>query len=414
MENDISEYGGKYLFENISASKITPIVKNMVEYMRKGFTPDPCMFIGGSGIGKTWTIERLKFHIENCEVVKFHLTNMSSEVLFGIPYYQDENGTFKNAPYDKIDTIFKTAKYNKNITYIIELEEANRGEQDIINKLFQLVGGRRYNDELIPENILFLMDINPTESRFDNLASFDDAFYRRFMVYYVVMDAVEWLAHAKDIDPVSKKQNIHKYVIDFIKENRYNMLNFVPKGGENYNIIITPANWGRVSEYLYSLNSDEEITSDECKLFINGILRKELGSIFYKYLYDIISSKVFEIDDVLNSEMIYLNNYALKNDTILKIIDILSDNQIKLIDFFDRMVTYSINSDAKLNINQVINFYYFIDNMPLEYLIYITKTSKNKSTLIKLFEIPQGNTNIYILNMIKSINAKITSQKSGM
>jgi hypothetical protein len=409
MKTDLTEFGGKNIFRNIYPSQIKDILQVEVRQIREnGKIPSPYMFIGGSGIGKTWNIERLKYYIDQTEVIKLHLTNMSSEVLFGIPYYTD-NGEFENIPYKNIKYILEMAKNNPANIYFVELEEANRADQDMINKLFQLVGGRRYNDIKIPNNIIFIMDINPSESRFDNLASFDDAFYRRFIVFYTELNYNDWLDHARSKDPESIKYNkigepiagterlnIHPIITKFINDGRYQFLNYLPNGGDYYNVVITPANWGNVSDYLYNSNK-EELLSPIGKIMIHGLLREEVGNIFYGFLRDELQSEIgISAQEIISDyENIRSEVYKLIND----------NKNDKLTELTSRVIDLLVNKD-NIDKNEIENFATYLLELPKEIVIYSLKTSSsNKPKIIRIFS------KIEDKDIMQKIKRKLTEQE---
>lgn len=408
METDLTDFGGKDIFRKIYPSQIKEVLKSEVDQIRKHKkVPDAYMFIGGSGIGKTWNIERLPYYIENTKVVKLHLTNMSAELLFGIPYYSD--GVFENIPYENIKKLLNEASSNPDIIYFVELEEANRAEQDMVNKLFQLVGGRKYNEKPIPNNIVFVMDINPSESRFDNLATFDDAFYRRFIVFYVELNYNDWLEHAKQKDPTSIKYdktgqpiagterlNIHPLVTKFISDGRYKYLNYIPKGGEYYNIIITPSNWGTLSEYLYSSNR-EELLSSIGKIMIHGILREEVGNIFYGFLRDELNSKIsVSAEDIIN------NYKEVKTDVNIMITRNEND---RLTELTTRVMDILLSKE-KIEEKEINNFVNYLLDLPNDIVVYTLKTTSedNKPKLIKILEQVKNK------NLLKKLKRKLTEE----
>jgi len=411
MKTDLTDFGGKDIFRNIYPSQIKDILNSEVNQIRKSKKiPNSYMFIGGSGIGKTWNIERVPYYIENSKIVKLHLTNMSAEVLFGIPYYS--NGVFENIPYKNIKKLFEEAESNPEIIYFVELEEANRAEQDMVNKLFQLVGGRRYNENPIPNNIIFVMDINPSESRFDNLATFDDAFYRRFIVFYVELNYNDWLEHAKQKDPVSIKYdktgqpiagterlNIHPLITKFISDGRFKYLNYIPQGGEYYNIIITPSNWGTLSEYLYNSNK-EELLSPIGKIMIHGILREEIGNVFYGFLRDELNSQIqISAEDIIN------DYDRIKIDVNILITKNQND---RLTELTSRVIDMLLNNN-KIKDSEINNFINYLLDLPNDIAMYALKTTSddNKPKLIKILQKVKNK------NLLTKLKRKLTEEELG-
>ena len=119
---------------------------------------------------------------------------------------------------------------------MVFLDELNRGQESVINSLFQFVLDRIVSGRRVGSGCTIIAAANlGTGGEFSGTTTLDSALMSRFSVGVLVADAEEWLDWAA-------QNNIDKNIIAFIKSNPE--LNFYARGKEiaDHNIPINPRN----------------------------------------------------------------------------------------------------------------------------------------------------------------------------
>lgn len=175
------------MFEKVRTSDCTiQDVHELIEQCHAtGNTP---VFIGDSGIGKTYTIG------EYAAMRKMHMEVLNCSELFVEDFgaIRDINGYVGFA----LNEIFNVPKKGTALFFI---DEFSRARGDLRNLIAGMVNERKIYGKPIPENIRFVIAMNPpTEDYGDTDDPFVDmATARRYALFMVKASVEDWLAWAK-------------------------------------------------------------------------------------------------------------------------------------------------------------------------------------------------------------------------
>lgn len=211
----------------------------------------PVLLEGPSGIGKT-AISRQIAQENEWEYVDVRMAGMLAEDVRGIPRAETWTDLqARQALEGKLDKLSPEVQYILLSTFkkafeitgpgILDFEEVNRAPMDARQPIFQLISDWMMDDRQLHPEVRIIASINPGDDGRYSVYGSDQAWDRRWLKVRVNTNIKDFLKFAKE-------SKFHKGVINYLKEE-VDMLY-----SDNSAVIITPATWERVSDYLNSFS----------------------------------------------------------------------------------------------------------------------------------------------------------------
>ena len=320
----------------------------------------PSVFVQGQpGIGKSQAVIKIAENLEKnlnkrINVNDIRLLLFNPVDLRGIPVADIKN---------KESIWLKPKVFNfdesEDVINILFLDELTAAPSSLQAVAYQIALDRRLGEHRIPNNTFIIAAGNRLS---DHAITYEmpTPLKNRFMHFELEIDFNSWLKWAR-------KNNIHPYLLEFLKENpdKFSMDNFETSS----NIIVTPRSWEFLSKILYTLGGDIKENED----FIASIIGVSLTSLILKdnrfiMIDDILVGNTKEISqtiselqritDILDNK---IDEYAKNKDYMINILDYLL--QIPM-DYAIRIFRKIIKiDDLEYDIKEIKSYHKFLNKL---------------------------------------------------
>lgn len=258
---------------------------------------------GGRGIGKTQMIKsvakKLGWGHRN-----LRLSQIDPTELIGFPTRKKETIPGENGQPDRhIEYLdydpprwFVDAMKGK---YIIFLDELNRAKNDVVNAAFELVQERELNGQPLPDNVLIIVAVNPSNDKYHTSDVFsDEALADRFCHIHAQSNYDVWKKWAKRKEN-GGKANVRQSIVSFLDSTHSNG-NFNSQDEEDlkrpFKVKPSPRSWEKVDQVL-DLNLKEDLKAE----LVEGLIGDEIASNFMASLREgtkpITMQELFEMSE---------------------------------------------------------------------------------------------------------------------
>ena len=224
------------------------------------------LFVGDAGLGKSFItqqwVDDQKKENPNFGFLDLRVAYLEAPDLIGYPEVKDGRTHF-NLP-----SIWPTEGEG-----LILLEEVNRGKQDMMNALMQLLTDRKIHEYHLPEGWIIAGAINPDDGNYD-VNGMDTALKNRFEEYVIEYD------HKSFIDYVKIRQ-WHPNVVSFLNSGTWV---YTPVGscGDKQKYI-SPRTWEKLNNAEFAgVSNDADLYLDTCV----AILGRDIGKAYYSFIMD--------------------------------------------------------------------------------------------------------------------------------
>lgn len=334
-------------------------IQQIISNINKKALQIPFMFIGSTGIGKTWSMRELAKYLEIGHIGLYLATQEVTD-LIGMPRTEKIDG--------EIRTIWtKPCWFPREGTRgILVLEEINRAPEDVRQAIFQLLTEWKLHTHELPKTWSIVTTINPDNGNY-HVNCLDTAFRRRFVQVVINNpDTLEWGIWAK-------KNHLADEVISFTNS----FPNLLSKD-EEIKIEAIPTHAGY---HLISTLLQNEVIPNNClHEIICGIVGIEAGTTFIKSL-----SQKFE--KPISAEEVFKHYPEIESKHKKQIKD--KQNDLLYMTMID--IIAKIEEDKKdFTKTEINNFSGFLNNSSEETFITVVKricVNNNASKLlVKLSE----------------------------
>lgn len=241
--------------------------KQMIKNISDKELHTPVMFVGSTGIGKSYLIKELAKD-NNLEFIDLRPATQEVSDLIGIP--KSREVTYKDIL--KLKTMWAEPEWwpKPETKGILALEEVNRAPEDVRQALFQLVTEWKLHTHVLPKGWVIVSLINP-DNGFYHVNQLDPAFKRRFIQVEIEPDEIEWIIWGK-------KNKINEGILRFIE--MFPKMLVVP---EEISIEAKPTPAGY---HTLSILLENQIIPKECIHEVaSGIIGKEAATTFINTLH---------------------------------------------------------------------------------------------------------------------------------
>ena len=287
-----------YATDRLNLSEVGPGRMSKILLTHMDVMPDKAiMMIGEPGIGKTMITNKLE-KTGRHHVLTIRLVNEDEGTMIG---YADPNGSEDTV----ILRVIKRVKEGVQLAIrngqrlVVFFDEVNRAKEHMIKCVFNIIDTKRWGDLHLPENTSFVAAINPPTANHkvrDVLS--DAALRRRFVVYAVKADVLEYLTYATEA-------KIHVGVTSFLRSKPDCLYDY--HSMDNGFPYACPASWDTVGDVLswYERSSGDKVHNIHNSPYVMHMLAGLIGTGMTHQLMDYFST----YNQRLKPEMI-LKNYA--------------------------------------------------------------------------------------------------------
>lgn len=264
-------------------------------------TPRSILVQGPHGIGKSALARKLarktiaKSTGQPLRLIDKRLAQLTEGDIIGLPFKNTEKRTTEWLPPDWIRLACEEP-------CLLFLDEGNRGTVEVLQASFQIVLDRCLGENKLHPETRIVMAVND-DSRIYQVTQMDPAYRDRFWQCDLTPTAEEWLAWARNDDPL-EGGCIHPTICDFVAQN-HTVLDPSDaadpsekqpsrRSWEGFNDI------ARASGYINKIHN--ELTSDDMTCFTmiaQGFFGKSVADQFIEYFKTI--ERQVSADDVVNN-----------------------------------------------------------------------------------------------------------------
>lgn len=260
---------------NIPVIKSSDLEK-LLEVLDKMENPPALMVYGPPGIGKT-TILKNFAEKKDYELRVKHLSRMDQTDWSGLP--KENQGFTGFLPI----SIFKPAKDNRKI--VLFFDELNTAHPGVLNAALDVILEKKGDTETLgekaelPKNTIIVAagNLGPEEDG-TYVEELSMAVKTRMIQVRLEPDVNDWISWAE-------KHNIHKFIMEFIKEDEKNLLDLEEFKNRN-DQAVTPRGWERISDFLKTLEDYKKEEVEKIKIlenFVCGVIGKAKGKDFIEF-----------------------------------------------------------------------------------------------------------------------------------
>ena len=161
---------------------------------------------------------------------------------------------------------------------ILFLDEWNRGDKAMVNKLFTLCDERRIHDHYLHPNVLVVAAMNPSNGQhLVNEAERDPAIRKRLCFMYMTPDHASWCAHAEEA-------KYHPMVVGLVKA--VPTLFYDQQARDAGKVFTCPANWEKASGIVTSAEKQKRLGHGATRSLLAGQLGHDVAETLLEYIRD--------------------------------------------------------------------------------------------------------------------------------
>lgn len=344
----------------IKVDRVSQILNVAMEARKKGYNLVPCLK-GHAGLGKSqgvhqW-VKKQRETDKSFGYLDLRLALKEAPDLCGYPSVERIEGMSR--------TVFALPDFwptsGKGVVFI---DEINRGNNAVMNAVFQLLTERSIGQYQLPEGWIMCCAMNPDTEHY-SVSAVDQALMDRMVIFDVEYDAKSFFDFAEN--------HFHEKVVSFLKSGQWTYLKPEQCKQDSY---VSPRTWERVSMYLSGLDAvsggTEEIDPIEHRLWAVSTLGSQVGSAFHSFLYE--ESPVLAKDILKDREGAFkkLSKYADKKkyrgDMITATMESVMDNYCG-----------EMNKDKSIDLTLIFDVMELIPaDQVVNYLMKIMQSDKNK------------------------------------
>lgn len=320
--------------------KISEIFKALdlaVEAKKQGLTFIPCL-VGHAGLGKSQGV--LEWAAKNgYQVLDLRLALKEACDLIGYPRWVTlADGTDI--------TKFATPSYlPRSGKWVIFLDEINRGNNSVMNAVFQLLTEGKLGDEYtVPSECIIACAMNPDTEHY-GVSAVDQALADRLVMYQVEYDPKDFLAFAK--------ANFHTRVVNFIQSG---WTYISPEQLQKDDQYVSPRTIHRLStfekayEKLYGANDEKH--KDFHRLNCISILGSKQGQAYHTLVYN---ERPVSVSDILTDKSKAFKQLAKQSNPSNYKSDLINTTVEEILSEFNgSMSSAGINLDLVFEVCKVI------------------------------------------------------------
>jgi hypothetical protein len=160
---------------------------------------------------------------------------------------------------------------------IIFLDEINRGKQEIMQCLMDMILNRKLNGLDLPESTRIIGAMNPTDDGYYQVDELDPAFLDRWNIYQFKPSIEEWMDWAV-------KKKVHPNILGFIAKHSDHLDPPESKACVTNKIYPSRRSWEKVSNIV---NNNPKIQHQLLGTILLGIIGERSTSSFLKYMKEV-------------------------------------------------------------------------------------------------------------------------------
>lgn len=259
-----------------------PSIKEISKIISITPADQPILLVGGHGLGKSESL-RDKFVSQGYRMITLFVGQMADAGdMIGLPdrtevdvEFIDENGKTEIVK-SKI-TEFCPPKWwplDMNEKVVIFLDEINRGRQEIMQCLMDMVLNRKLNGLNLPSETRIIGAMNPLDDGYYQVDELDPAFMDRWNVYEFKPTIEEWISWAS-------LNNVDNNIINFIAKNGDHLDPPESKNCSANKIYSSRRSWVKVSDIM---NANKKIERQLLGTMLFGIIGERSTSSFLNFL----------------------------------------------------------------------------------------------------------------------------------
>lgn len=258
--------------------------KSAKKSLRRAFKANRPLFLWGPpGIGKSDIVKQMGEEL-NAHVIDIRLSLWDPTDIKGIPFFNATSNKMEWAPPVELPDEAMSAKYDKIILF---MDEMNSAAPAVQAAAYQLVLNRRVGTYRLPDNVLIVAAGN-RETDKGVTYRMPAPLANRFVHLEMKVDWDDYFAWATD-------NRIHRDVVGFLTFSKKDLYDFDPKSASR--AFATPRSWTFVSELLFDDAEDTDTLTD----LISGAVGEGLAVKFMAHRK--IASKLPDPTDILKGKV---------------------------------------------------------------------------------------------------------------
>lgn len=272
--------------ENIAVRTVGPndAKKSIVRALKK---KRPLFIWGPPGIGKSEVVEYIASGL-NGVAIDIRLGMYEPTDIRGMPYYDKNTGKMVWAPPIDLPSEEFAAQHD---VVVLFLDEMNQASPSVQGAAFQLILNRKVGQYTLPDNVVVVAAGN-RETDKGVTFRMPTPLRNRFTHFELAVDFDDWQDWAV-------KAGIHPDVVGYLNFAKSDLFDFDPRASGN--AFASPRSWTFVSEYLYDIDDDQDVTENQLTDMIAGTVGEGIAVKFNTHRK--FASKLPIPTDILNGKI---------------------------------------------------------------------------------------------------------------
>ena len=265
----------------VRISDLIPSVKRAMKRKR------PVFIWGPPGIGKSELVAYIASVINGVAIYILMVIYEHTDIS-GMPYYDKNTGKMVWAPPIDLPSEEFAAQHD---VVVLFLDEMNQASPSVQGAAFQLILNRKVGQYTLPDNVVVVAAGN-RETDKGVTFRMPTPLRNRFTHFELAVDFDDWQDWAV-------KAGIHPDVVGYLNFAKSDLFDFDPRSSGN--AFASPRAWTFVSEYLYDVDDDVEVTENQLTDMIAGTVGEGIAVKFNTHRK--FASKLPIPTDILNGKI---------------------------------------------------------------------------------------------------------------